>query len=412
MRSKFSGLWQHPDFLRLWSGQTISVFGSMVGGTAMTFTAILVLQATPLQMGILNVMQLVPAVLAGLFAGAWVDRLRRRPLLIGADLGRALVLVTIPLAAWLGMLHIAQVYAVALVVSILTIIFNVAYESYLPGLVGKDDLLEGNSKLSASAAVAEFGGFSIAGWLVQVLTAPFAILIDAGSFVVSAITVKLIRAREPAVVASSHPNVIGEIREGLKIVQQHPLLRASAAAVLVHGLSGGTFGALVVLYMSRGLGFSPGVLGMIWALGGLSSFLGAALAPRFNLRLGFGPAMCAGLGIYGLSQSLIPLASGATWISAALLVGQQLGDGFYTLYAINQVSLRQAIAPEHVLGRVNASFQFFDLGATLVGSLLGGILGELLGLRLVLAFGAGGTLLSALVLGLSPVRRLKEIPAV
>ncbi len=412
MRLKFTGLWRHTDFLRLWSGQTVSAFGSMVGGTAMSFTAILFLQATPFQMGVLNAMQLVPAILAGLFAGAWVDRLRRRPLLISADVGRALVLATIPLAAWLGMLHIGQVYVVALVVSIFTIIFDVAYQSYLPRLVGKEDLLEGNSKLAASAAVAEFGGFSIGGWLVQALTAPMAILIDAGSFVVSAVTLGLIRTREPSTTVVERQPVLNEVGEGLRVVWRHPLLRASAAAVLVHGLAGGMYGALVVLYMNRSLGFDPGVLGMIWAVGGVSSFLGAALAPRLTLRLGFGPAMFVGLALFGLAECFIPLASGATLISGALLVGQQLGDGFYIVYDINQVSLRQGITPENLLGRVNATVQFVDLGATLLGALVGGLLGGLVGVRLVLAMGAIGTLLSALPLAFSPVRHLKEAPAV
>jgi hypothetical protein len=160
---QLTGLWRRADFLRLWSGQTISVFGSMIGGAALSFTAILFLGATPVQLGVLSAMQIAPGLLAGLFAGAWVDRLHRRPLLIGADVGRALALSSLPLAALLGALHIAQVYAAALLVSILTIFFDVAYQSYLPALVGKHELVEGNSKLSASAAVAEFAGFSLAG---------------------------------------------------------------------------------------------------------------------------------------------------------------------------------------------------------------------------------------------------------
>ena len=235
MRLKLTGLWRHADFLRLWAGQTISVFGSMIGGTALSFTAILFLQATPFQLGVLSAMQIVPALLAGLFAGAWVDRLRRRPLLIGADIGRALVLASLPLSALLGMLHIGQVYGVALLVSILTIIFDVSYQAYLPALVGKDELVEGNSKLSASAAVAEFGGFSIAGWLVQALTAPFAILIDAVSFGVSAITLGLIRSREAEVIPAEHPDMFSEIGDGLQAVRQNALLRAMAAAVFIEG---------------------------------------------------------------------------------------------------------------------------------------------------------------------------------
>ena len=192
-------LWRHPDFLRLWTGQTISIFGSMIGGTAMSFTAILYLHATPFQLGLLNALGMLPAFLTGLFAGAWVDRLARRPLLIAADIGRALVLATIPLAAALGGLHIEQVYIVTLLVSVLGIVFELAYQSYLPGLVGKERVLEGNSKLSASAAVAEFGGFSLAGWLVQLFSAPIAVLIDALSFIVSVISLAWIRAPEPPV---------------------------------------------------------------------------------------------------------------------------------------------------------------------------------------------------------------------
>ena len=407
MRLKLTGLWKQADFMRLWAGQTISVFGSMIGGTAMTFTAILVLNATPFQMGVLNSMQILPAVIMSLVAGAWVDRVRRRPLLIGADLGRALLLATIPLAALLGALHIGQIYLVALVVSLLTLFFDVAYQSYLPGLIGRQDVLEGNSKLSASAAVAEFGGFSLGGWLVQILTAPLAILIDAASFLVSALTLSWIRRREAVVVPDKQPDLRREVVEGLREVLFHPLLRASAVGILIHHVADGLYGALVVLYMSRGLGFDPGLLGMIWAVGGISSFLGAALAPRLTKRLGFGLAMVFGLATFGISQLLIPLASGATWISALLLIGQQLGDGFFMLYEINQVSLRQGLASERVLGRVNATMRFLSLGATLAGSLLGGWLGGLVGVRLMLFVGACGTLLAALALGLSPLRKYK-----
>jgi MFS family permease len=409
MHIDLTGLWNHADFLRLWSGQTISAFGSMVGGTAMSFTAILFLHATPFQMGLLSAMELLPAFLVGLLAGAWADRLRRRPLLIAADVCRALALVTIPIAAVAGVLRIEQVYLVGLVVSILTITFDVAYESFLPSLVGPEHIIEGNSKLLASAAVAEFGGFSLGGWLVQLFTGPMAILIDAGSFIVSAVTLKLIRFPEPKIIPAEHPDLRREIGEGLKIVWQNPLLRASAFSVLVREISGGIYGALVVLYMSQGLGFDPGVLGMIWAVGGVSSFLGAALAPRLTRWLRPGLAMAGGLAVFGLSQLLVPLASGATLLSAVFLVGQQMGDGFYVLYDINLVSLRQSITSEHMLGRVNATVQFVAIGATLAGSLLGGWLGDVVGVRPMLALAGCGTILSAVVLGLSPVRRVQDI---
>lgn len=399
-----ASLWRHSDFLRLWSGQTLSVFGSMIGATAMSFTALLFLHATPFQMGVLSVMQTLPGFLASLFAGAWADRMRRRPILIGADLGRAVALTSIPLAAWWGFLQIHQVYLVALLVSILSIMFQVAYESYLPGLVGKGDLVEGNSKLSASAAVAEFGGLSIAGWLVQALGAPFAILIDAVSFIVSAVTVGLIRAREPAISTDGPLDIRREIARGLKDVWQMPLLRTSALATGVLGLARGILAALVVLYMNRELGFNPGFLGIIWAVGGVSSFIAATVAPHVTRRLGSGPTMILGLGVFGLSLCLIPLAKGATFISALLLVTQQLGDGFYVLYEINQATLRQTLASEGMLGRVNATFQFLTLGATLVGSLMAGLLGGVLGVRLILVCGCGCVLLAFVAVAASPLR--------
>jgi MFS family permease len=404
MRLKLTGLWRHADFLRLWSGQTISVFGSMIGIAAMSFTATLFLRATPFQMGVLNCLQILPGFLASPFAGAWADRLHRRPILIGADIGRAVVLSAIPLAAWAGILNIRHLYLVALIVSILTVIFDVSYESYLPCLVGKNALMEGNSKLSASAAVAEFSGFSLAGWLVQALSAPFAILIDAGSFVVSAISVWFIKAREPAILANEHPDMRQEIIAGLRAVWLMPLLRASAQAIFILGLARGISGALVVFYMSRSLGFNPGVLGTIWAVGGVSAFVGATLAPRIAGRMGSGPAMIMGLTVFGVVQFFLPLATGATFISALLLVAQQLGDGFCVVYEINQVSLRQTVISERLLGRVNASVQFLNLGAILIGSLLGGFLAEVLGVRLVLVLGGCFTLLAALALAASPLR--------
>jgi MFS family permease len=397
-----TGLWTHADFLRLWSGQTISVFGSMIGGTALSFTAILFLHATPVQLGVLGAMQIAPALLAGLFAGAWVDRLRRRPLLIAADMGRAVVFATIPLAALLGVLRIQHVYAVALAAGVLTILFDVAYQSYLPALLGTHDLLEGNSKLTGSAAAAESAAFGVAGWLVQTLTAPVAILIDAASFVVSAVTLGLIRTREPAVVFQKRPNMYREIGDGLRAVWRNRLLRALALAELLHNLAGGIWAALVVLYMSRGLGFSPGILGMIWAVGGVSSFLGAALAPRVTRRLGGRRTLVIGLGAFGASQLLVPLATGAGALSAVLLLLQQVGDGFYTIYAVNEVSLRQRVVPERLLGRVSATMRSVGLAAVLAGSLTGGILGQALNVRLMLAVAACCTLLAAGTLARSP----------
>lgn len=405
MTVRLSGLWKHKDFLRFWTGQTISVFGSMIGGTALSFTAIVFLEATPFQIGLLNAMQIAPAVVAGLFAGAWVDRLRRRPLMIAADLGRALVLATIPLAALVSALGVEQVILVALATSILGILFDLAYQAYLPGLVGREHVIEGNSKLGASAAAAEFAGFSLGGWLVQVLGPPMAVLLDAVSFAGSALSLGLIRTREPEVEPAPNPDLRREIGEGLRAVLSHRLLRPLAAAVLLENLSGAMYGALVVLYMSRGLGFEPGVLGMIWAVGGISSLAAAALAPRITGKIGAGRVMAGGLAVFGVSMGLVPLASGASLLSAALLLAQQLGDGFYVVYQINDLSLRQRITDERMLGRVNATVRFTGLTASLVGTLLGGALGELVGLRPVLFAAAVGTVAAGVMLAFSAVQK-------
>ncbi|MDQ3855187.1 MAG: MFS transporter, partial [Chloroflexota bacterium] len=380
---RFAGLWRHTDFLKLWTGQTISEFGSLIGGTALQFTAILVLKVTPFEVALLSAFGLVPALLAGPVAGVWVDRLSRRPLLIAADVGRAVLLATIPVAWLLHALRIEHLYVVAFAVGILEILFEVAYRSYLPSLVRREDLMEGNSKLSASNAVAEVGGFGIAGWLVQLLTAPLAILVDAVSFVVSALSVWLIRARETRPEPSGESaSMRREIAEGAREVLHHPVLRPLAGCTLILELFGGMYGAVVVLYMVRGLGFEPGILGMIWGVGGASSLLGALLATRLARRWGIGPAMIGCLVLAGFGSCLIPLAEGATLLSAALLIAQQLtGDGAYTAYDINQLSLRQLVAPERLLGRVNASMRFVGLGATLLGTVAGGWLGGAIGLR-------------------------------
>ncbi|HLH56494.1 MAG TPA: MFS transporter [Verrucomicrobiae bacterium] len=221
------------------------------------------------------------------------------------------------------------------------------------------------------------------------------------------LTVGLIRTPEPAVIPEQHPDMRREIVSGLKDVWQMPLLRASAMATLVFGLAQGILGALVVLYTSRGLGFNPGLLGVIWAIGGVCSFIGATLAPRITHRLGSGPAMILGLGMFGLSLFLIPLAHGASLMSALLLVAQQFGDGFCVVHEINQVSFRQAVTSGRVLGRVNATFQFLNLGTILIGSLLAGLLGEVLGVRTMLVFGCCCSLLAVLLLAASPLRRFR-----
>lgn len=412
MSARIPGLWRHSDFLKLWAGETVSQFGSLIGGMALQFAAILVLGASPIQIALLAIASRLPAFLAGPLAGAWVDRLRRRPIMIVADCGRALFLATIPAASLLGALRIEQLYAVAVVDGILTTFFDVAYQSYLPTLVTRDQLVEGNSKLAATASIAEIGGFGIAGWLVQLVTAPLAILVDATSFVASALAVWLIRAPEsPPRSAEAHRSLWREAREGLLVVTGDPYLRAMAVTTVMFELSFQIVGAVINLYGLRELGFSPGVLGAIYGVGGASSLIGSLLAAPVAQRLGTGRAMVAGVFMMGLSILWLPLAPGPTIVGALFLAAQQLfGDGCYMVYDINQISVRQAITPDRLLGRVNATVRVGGLGAMLLGALIGGVLGDTFGLRTALVVGGVGTILGAVWLGRSPVRSLRGTP--
>jgi predicted MFS family arabinose efflux permease len=405
------GLWSQPDFLKLWAGQTISAFGSMVSAFALPVTAILLLKATPLHITLLGAAEIAPGLLVSLFAGAWVDRLRRRPVLIIADVGRALLLGSIPAAALLGVLRIELLYVVALLVSVCAVFFDVAYLSYLPSLVRRRNLLEGNSRLQASASAAEVAGFGLGGALVQALTAPIAILVDAVSFLVSAFSVAIIRRPEPAPAQSEwHHGVTRDIGLGIRLVLQEPTLLAGLGASATFNMFRSMVGVVIMLYMIRRLDLSPLILGQLFALGGISAFLGAVVAGPVTRRWGVGPTMLGSLALSGLATFLVPLAGGPlAAVLVALAASQLLGDGASTIYEINQVTLVQSMAAFAMQGRLNASKRFADWAARLLGLLAGGLMGQAVGLRPTLFVAAAGGLLSALWLLFSPVRRLRVL---
>ena len=403
-----SALFQHVDFMKLWTGETVSLFGTRMGDVAISFAAVIALRATPFQMGILAAAGNVPTLVLSLFAGVWVDRLRRRPILIGADIGRFIVLGTIPIAAMFAALTMAQLYSVMLAYSALDLCFDVAYRSYLPSLVAREDLLDANSKLTASAGVAEAGGFAVSGWLVQWLTAPFAILIDAISFLASALAIALIRKPEPAPAPRARDTSVGsEIAAGARLIFSDRRLRAFGINAIAGGFSNSLVGTLYMLFVVNALGFKPGVLGVIFAVGGASSIFGALAARRSANILGTGMAMVAGLAIEGVAFMLLPIARGAGLLSVALLVAQQLvGDSAATVYFINAVSLVQTITPKAMLGRVNASLRFVHLASVLGGQLVAGLAGGMIGLRATIAIGAAGLWVTAALLGFSEVGSL------
>lgn len=359
-------------------------------------------------MGLLAAAELAPKFLVGLLAGVWADRLRRRPLMIAADLGRAVVLASVPLAALLGVLRIEQLYVVALLAGVLTVLFDVAYQAYLPVLVGRAALVEGNSRLTASASVAEFSGFSLGGWLVQWFTAPLAILIDALTFLWSALWVGRIRAPEPPPApAAERTGLRLELAEGFRAVLSHPVRRALAGCGVTVSLSMRVYGTVILLFCSRELGFSPGVLGTVFAVGGFTSFLGALGAAAAGRRLGLGRAMIAGLFLSGVGSLFNPLAPGATAVGLLFLVlAQVVTDPAHTVFDIHQTSLLQSVTPDHLLGRVNGTIRFLEFAAGLLGTVVGGLLGEHVGLRATMFLAAGTTVLAVLWLVLSPVGRI------
>lgn len=412
MRAFRSALWGNRDFVRLWAATTVSIFGTLVTRTALPFTAILVLGAGPLEIASLRSLELVAGLAVGLAAGAWVDRLRRRPILVAADLGRAALLVSIPAAALLGALGMPQLYAVAFLAAILTTLFEVANRSFLPAVVGRDDLLAANSALTASSSAAEFTAFGAGGFLIQLLTAPITILVDSVSFVVSALCLRGIRAPEPPPPApADRAPVRREIRDGLALLFGHPTLRPIAlAAASVEALFG-IFGATYLLYANQVLGFSPAAIGVIAAIGGISSFAGAVAAGPLTRRFGLGPVLVGSMIAVSVGSAFIPLAPHGVVLGALCLVAQQLvADSAVTVFDIGDVTVRQSLVDDRRLGRVNGSVRVLGLAAQLAGTLAGGVLAEAVGIRGALAAGACGGLLGAAFIYLSPVRRLRDVP--
>ncbi len=409
-----TGLWRHPDFLKLWAGQTVSRFGSQVSELALPLTAVLVLQATPMEMGLLGAAERAPFLLVGLLVGVWIDRMRRRPVLIVGDFARGVLLLTIPAAALAGALRIEQLYLVGFLVGVLTVFFDVAYQSYLAPLVGRERVVEGNSKLSVTDSLAQIAGPGVAGGLVGLVTAPVAILIDAASFFVSAASLLLIGQPESTPTPKEERASIGaDVAEGLRVVFGNPLLRSIAICTATFNLFGNMGYALLVLYATRALGLDPGLLGLAFGLGGGGVLVGALIAGRTAGWLGVGPTIVGSTVVASVSQVLIPLAGGPLPVAMAMLVGAQvLGGMGNAIYNINQVSLRQTITPDRLQGRMNATMRFLVWGTLPIGALIGGWLGEAIGLRPTLFLGVAGMLCASGWIALSLVRHLREQPRV
>jgi MFS family permease len=405
-------LWRHHDFLRLWSAETISQFGTQITFLAMPLAAVVVLDASPFEVGLLTTFEFLPFLLVGLQAGVWVDRSRRRTLLIASDLGRAVGLATVPIAYLFDALTMGQLYAVVLVNGVLTVFFDVAYMSYLPSLIERNQLIDGNAKLEISRSAAQLGGPGVAGLLVQALRAPYAIALDAASFVGSALFLWRIKRPEPPVeehAEGKRPRLRSEIAAGLRFVFGHPHLRWIAMATGTSNLFGAMNNAVLVVYAVRRLDLSPGTIGLIFGIGNAGALVAAAAMNRLTAHVRLGRVIVAGMAVGVCGSLLVPLATRSTavpiWITAfvALTFG-------VVVYNVSQASYRQAITPPRMLGRMNATMRFVVWGTMPIGSFIAGVLGETIGLRPTLWIAAIGSTTALLPLVLSSVRSLERIP--
>ncbi len=403
-------LWRHPDFVKLWIGDTVSQFGSQITQLAIPLAASIVLQASPGEMGLLAAIEFLPFLLISLPAGVWVDRLRRRPILIGADLVRGVTLLAVPVAGATGHLSMPLLYAVAVVTGTATVFFDVSYQSYLPALVDRQQLVDGNSKLELSRSTAQTAGPGIGGVLVGAIGAAEAVLFDALSFFFSALMLLAIRRHEPdPVPAEERRSMVHEIREGLDVVLGNPVLRSIAATTATSNLFGSMAFALLFIFMPRELGLGAAEIGAIFALANVGAIGGALIAARLAGRIGVGNTLMIAISAGAAANLLVPIATPATALPF-LLAAMFFGSAGATTYNINQVSLRQAITPDRLQGRMNASMRFIVWGVMPIGSLIGGALGSLIGVRQGIAVGAVGGLFAVMWLILSPIRVMRDPP--
>jgi len=405
------GLWLHRDFRSLWAAETISVFGTGISQLALPLVAVITLEASAFEVALLGVIEFLPFILISLPAGVWVDRMRRKPMLVTADVGRALLLASIPVAYWLDVLTIWQLYVVGFFVGILTVFFDVAYQSYLPSLVARDQLVEGNSKLEISRSAAQLAAPGLSGVLVEAIRAPGTVLLDAISFFLSAVFLFRIRTEERAPTRTEReagPGMKEEVKEGLRWVFGNPYLRWIAASTATFNFFGNIIFAVYLVFAVRTLDLRPGVIGLIFTVSSIGYLAGALLANRLSRRFGVGPTII--IGAAG-SVSLLLLAIAPESNPIPFLIAAQAISGMgVPIYNITQLSFRQAITPERLQGRMNSVMRFIVWGVMPLGALLGGALASWFGLRTAIWVGAIGMSLAVLPVLLSPVRTLREMP--
>ncbi|GAA3094226.1 MFS transporter [Streptomyces echinatus] len=402
------GLLHDPDFGRLFAATALGRLGDRILFLALPLVAIEALGADELRIGALAAMTTAGSLLVGLPAGAWVDRVRKRPVMISTDLVRALVLSTIPVAWWAGLLTIWWLYAVALVHGVLTVFFDVAYVSCLPHLVGRDKLVEANSKLSAIRSVTSISGPTVAGPLAGLVGAPATVLASAAGMAVSGLLALSIRTREPRPEPGEHPRLGREIREGLRFVLRHPALRAVMVGDAIFNLFLVMYQTMLLVFLERELGLRPFGVGLVLSGMGCGALAGALLARRVSARVGLGPVIWLASLVTCPLTALMPLArpGWSVYVAAVGLAPLSLGG---VVRVVAQSSLQQALTPDRLLGRMSATARFVSWGGIPLGGLLGGASGTAFGATATLWAGAAGMTLSALPAFLSPLRTMHTL---
>jgi MFS family permease len=413
MTQKQDSIFKNKDFTKLWMGHSISGLGSQFTMFVLPLLATIMLGASPAQMGLLTSLGFLPFLLFSLFAGVWVDRFRRRPILITASLFNALSLLAIPVLYFLDALSILALLIVQFLVGTGTVFMTIAANTYMPSLIKREQLVDGNSKIQLSNSVARIAGSGLGGGLVALLSAPVVILFDIMTYFMSIIFLLSIKTKEETrEVKKSERNIFNEIGEGIKIVFNSPVIRTILFSSTWYNFFYSMFLPLFILFVGVDLKLSSTIIGVIFGMGGVGAIIGSTLAKKLVSKLGFGSLLSKINILTGVS---ILLMVGATFLDtifmvALLIVAQITLSACATIYSINTVSLRTAITPNHLLGRTNASLTAISFGILAIGPILGGGIAQLIGNEMMIIICGIGIALSTVVIYFSPVRLIKEIP--
>jgi MFS family permease len=410
-RKRNTKLIAHGGFLRLWFGQTVSEFGSQITTLAMPLAAVLVLHASTFQVGLLTTTGYAAFLLVGLPAGAWVDRMRRKSVMITADILRALLLASVPVAYGLGVLTLWQLYVVTFIQGIATVFFDVAYMSYVPGLVGREHVAEANAKLQATVSMAQVSGPSASGFLIGLLSAPVAFVANAATFVVSVVSLLAIREREPAPERTGDTSLRQEMNEGLQFVLRQPILRMIAGCTSTSNLFSSAITAISVVFLVRQVHLDASTIGLLTSLGAIGGILGAFSCGLLRRWIGSARIIWVSMLVTAPFALLLPLTHPGPALTC-YAVGMFMFSFGAVVYNVHQASFRQLLCPPRLLGRMNATIRFIVWGTLPLGGLLGGALGSWLGNRDALWVCAVGMNLATVWLLASPLMRMRDTEAI